>query len=175
MNLVSIPSGKISISFPDTQITVNGVIYNNLVFIGRLLSGQEVARIESFSVYQELSNLLIEEDIFDMCIESVVGADEDILASDIEEAGIVSSISGAILSKSKEHFTSSESLLNSYYLQVQEYEQICAIVSRFLNISYEEIISMPVNDVFKRFAIVQNTFRSEVAIILGEISGAESE
>mgnify|MGYP003502382357 FL=1 len=41
-------------------------------------------------------------------------------------------------------------------------DNICAIVSKYLNISYLEVRNMPVNQVYQMFAVCRSTFPNDV-------------
>ncbi len=172
MNILSLGEDKMSISFPDIDISINGQVYSNLVFIVRLLTYDEVLRLLKFNTDNGLSNSLIEEDVFDLIFDKVLGIEETVDTEDIE-AGIISTIVGAIQSKSLQHIYSTEALVAQYESELSGLDSIQAIVSRYFNTPYDEVRSYPVNKLLKRFALFKSTFPAEAAMISGEEEDGE--
>jgi hypothetical protein len=161
-----------SISFPDVDISIGGLQYSNLVFVIRLLTYDEVLRLLRFNTKSGLSDALIEEDVFDLVFDKILGIDEPIDIDDIE-AGIVSTISGVVQAESLKHIYSTEALVSQYENELSGLDSIQAIVSRYFNTPYDEVRSYPVNKLLKRFALFKSTFPAEAALISGEKENGE--
>lgn len=166
MNIVSLEKGKVSISI-NGPITFNDNIYSNLVFIGRLLSLEELARVDSFSSESKEYNLVVEDNVFDLAVEGIVGFDDDILSNinrDKLEAGIISTVSLAIIAKSYFYYRNAEKILGLLSEEVEIVDSINAVVSRYTCTPYDEVRKLPINELMKRFAILQKTFPNEIRL-----------
>lgn len=163
MNILSIKQGKISISLGDINTTINGVIYNNLVIIARLLSYDEVVRLDSFDSTNPLANALIEDDVFDLTFERILGLPDDVeINKDELEAGIISTITYAIIARSIEHVTAAERILGDYEKDLDAIETMQAMVSRYLSTPFDDVMKLPMNELFRRFALIKKTFPHEI-------------
>lgn len=167
MNVVSLKKGKVSINI-DGPITIGNHIYPNILLIGRLLTIPELTRVDSFFSERTESNIVIEEDIFDLCVESIVGLNNDILETldkDSLEAGIISTIAMAITAKSYHHILASKHYIDRFEESVTVIDSIILIVSKYTSTKYEEVRNLPINELLERFAIIKKTFPNEVTLV----------
>lgn len=162
MNLISIPSGKISVKL-NQAVTINDVRYNELIAICRLLTLDEINRIDNLAINNLESQILVEEDIFNIAFECFVGIEE---AFDLDglEAGVISTISKAILDSSYSYIINIESQLQQIRGGIMLIDNMQAIIARYLNINFLEVIKLPINEVYRLFAICEATFPEEVKI-----------
>jgi hypothetical protein len=164
MNILDIGEDRMSISFPDIDISINGIPYSRLIFIVRLLTYEECIKLHRFKSVEGLAGTLLEEDVFDLVFDKIVGIDDPINIDDIE-AGIISTIVGAVQSKSLEHLYHSEALLQKYENEISAIEGMQAIISRYFNESLDSVRRYPLNKLLKRFALFRATFPQEAALI----------
>jgi hypothetical protein len=163
MNILSIKQGKVSMSLGDLNVSIGGVIYNNLVLIARLLTYDEVIRLDSFDSTNPLANALIEDDVFDLVFERILGFPDDVeIDKDEIEAGIISTVTYAIITRSIEHVTSADALLEQYESELNAIDTMQAVVSRYMCTPFQDIVDLPINELFKRFALVKKTYPHEI-------------
>ena len=160
MNLVSLGSEKMAISFNDLEITINDMLYRNLTFIVRLLTYDELSRVNMINTDNSLINIVIEEDIYNLAVEQVVGIDEEI---DVEsmEAGIVSTISGIILNSSNFYFNDPLASVDKESTGSTIFNQMQLVVAKNYNIQFKDILSMPIDELVRKFSLYQTTYPNE--------------
>lgn len=170
MNIVSLEKGKVSINI-NGPITIGKNIYPDLLFIGRLLSIEELSRIDSFFSDDSRGNIILEDSIFDLCIESIVGVEDNVLKSIDKneiEAGIISTITLGLTTKSYEYFINADKYIESFTESLSLIDSIILIVSKYTSTSYDSVKKIPINELLKRFALIQNTFPNEVRLTKDE-------
>lgn len=162
MKILSIESGKISIAMGDIDVTIGGIIYKNLTFIARLLTYDELLRLESIAASSEYASILMEEDLFDTVIERILGFPEDqTINKDDMEAGIVSTISYAIMTKSLAHIVNAGAHTETYMDKVSVIDSMQVVVARYTSTPISEVVKYPINILFSRFAAIKKTFPYE--------------
>lgn len=166
MNLVNIPDGMMSIPF-STGITIDGTIYEGLVFITRLLSYEELSRIYSLTPQNSIQDLLLEDDIFDIIYCGVVGFDGQ-LDKELLEGGVISTIVGATLNKSMDHIHNITSYLGVYEEQVSFVDSLKVVVCKGYSMSLSEVESLPINKLYKLFAAYKKTFPNDFEVTVDE-------
>ena len=147
-------------SFDLLEINLNGIYYNNLTFVIRLLTYDELSRINSIQTQDALINLVLEEDVFQLTLLEVVGI-EDEIDLDSMEAGIVSTISGAVINCSNFYFQDVEAGVAKEMQESNIFNQMQLVVAKNFNIQFKDILVMPIDELVRKFALFQVTFPSE--------------
>ena len=167
MNLVSIETGKVSINI-NGPITISNNIYDSLTFIGRLLSIEELFRLDRFLTNSIEAESILEESIFDLCVEDIVGFNEkysqETIDKDAIEAGVITTVSYAILLKSQRYALGDKASMEEISASITVLDSMIMAVSRFSSTPYDEVKKLPINEVFRRFAIINKVFPGQVHI-----------
>jgi hypothetical protein len=158
MNIISMAQGKISIAFNTIDVEVNGVPYTNLMFIVRLLSYDELKRVDSFNTGSELANLIIEDEVFNLVFEEIVGLDEEIILDSLE-AGIVSTIAGTVIEQSYFYVNNKlDKVLEKEESEISVIDQMQFLISHSYTMDFEKVRQLPINEIFKMYAVIKRTF-----------------
>ena len=149
-----------AMSFDDLEININQIYYNNLTFVIRLLTYDELVRINSIQTDDTLINLILEEDVFNLALIEIVGINEEV---DLEnmEAGIVSSVSGAIINSSNFYFTDIEGGMEKENIESNVFNQMQLIVAKNFNIQFKDILLMSIDELVRKFSLYQKTYPGE--------------
>jgi len=160
MNIISLGSERMAMSFDDLGVNINQIYYNNLTFIIRLLTYDELVRINSINTNDSLINLILEEDVFNLCLIEIVGINEE---ADMEnmEAGVVSSISGAIINSSNFYFTDVEGGMEKENEDSNVFNQMQLVVAKNFNIQFKDVLKMSIDELVRKFSLFQATYPNE--------------
>ena len=160
MNIISLGSERMAMSFDDLEVNVNQVYYNNLTFIIRLLTYDELVRLNSIRTEDAFINLIIEEEVFLLVLEEIVGIEEEIDTENIE-AGIISTISGAVINSSNFYFSDIEAGIEKEMQDSNVFNQMQLVVAKNFNIQFKDVLMMPIDELVRKFSLFQATFPSE--------------
>jgi hypothetical protein len=162
MSVLGIERGKVALRIP-TTITINGFEYDNITVIARLLSYQEVLRLDSFKTSTDTANILVEDDVFALTFDRFLGLPDGIeLDIDNVEAGILSTISYAIVTKSIAHILNAKEFLQEYSAMTNSIDSMELIVARYTSTPLIDVRNYPVNVLFSEFALIKKTFPGEI-------------
>jgi len=162
MNIVSLGSERIAISFKDIEVNINNEYYNNITFIIRLLTYDELVRVTSLDTENSIINLIIEEDIFATSLISISGINTE-MGIDIEgmEAGVISTIASAIINTSRFYLADIEASIEKEKRESTVFNQMQLVVAKNFNIQFKDVIKMPIDELVRKFALFQETFPNE--------------
>lgn len=167
MNAIGVKSGSLIIPFNDTDIELGGYIYRNLIVIARMLNSVELQRILMMDLERGYIREELYEDIFRECYISIPGIVGDI-NFDEAPAGFITTVASVILSKSLEYSTDPQKAFERDRESVTLLDQMAAIVSRYMNTPYLEVVELPVNKLFELYAICHATYPEHVKEIVIE-------
>lgn len=128
-----------------------------LTFIVRLLTYEELVKVNSISVDDVSISMLLEEDVFELVLHEIVGLSAHIDIDRIE-AGIISTISGAVISASNFYFLDIHSGLKKAQTESTIFDQMQLVVAKNFNIEYKDVLLMPIDELARKFALFQATF-----------------
>ena len=160
MNIVGIPGSRVSIQLP-VSVTLDGFIFEDVKFICRPLSYEELNRIFGINTSGNLQDLTIEEEVFDLVCEGVVGLD-GMPSKDDLEGGVISTIVSGIISYSMSYINNIEDAVAKEEASLSVIDSMMAVISRYGSISISEVEKMPINKVFKLFASFKIAFPQEI-------------
>lgn len=173
MSLLSIPRRQVSISLRN-GVNINGYIYNNITAIARLLTYEELLRLDSFQTSTDLANVVVEDDVFRLTFDRFLGFPDGMEVDyNSMEAGVVSTISYAIIAKSVAHVLNYEQHLMMYEAEGTAVDSMQLIVSRYTSTPFADVVKYPINILFAQFALIKKTFPNE--IILGDPNNGEQD
>lgn len=144
-------------------ITTNDILIDNPVIMINLLSKVELETFGALLNLKPDQRVGIEEIIVNTGILNIIGHENLKIDLDYSPAGVISTIASAITLKSEQYLKNTN---NEMYIEtnstVNYIEQMCAIISYYMNIKYDYVISLPINEIYKRYAICQQSFSSQI-------------
>ena len=161
MNTISYESGNAIIPFNEVPIRIGNRIYKNITAVVRLLSAPEIIRLDKMRMSNSYDEEVINDDIVKLCLIDIIGVEGEINL-DETSAGFVTTLAKSIYLYSIDHVVNAASHVGEYMNGITILDNICAIVSKYLNISYLEVRNMPVNQVYQMFAVCRSTFPNDV-------------
>lgn len=137
-------------------------IIDNPIVIVDLLTKVELESFKALSSLDPIEKFNVENSVVKNCTLAMLGSDKQI-SFDFCPAGVISFIANAIIAKSEQYLVNSR---NEAYLEsaanVNYLETMCAIISYYMNISYDYAISLPISEIYKRYAVCQQAFPNQV-------------
>lgn len=150
-------------------VTTENKIIDNPVIMIDLLSKVE---LETFGALLQLSpdqKIRVEETIVHTGVLNIIGYDRHVIDLDMTPAGVITTIASAITLKTEQYIKNDSNLM---YLEtdstVNYIEQMCAIISYYMNLKYDYVISLPINEIYKRYTICQQSFSSQISPLTKE-------
>ena len=147
------------------HFNINGVIYKDPVASARLLTLQELERISHLDLKHPVARMQVEEDIATNVFHSFVGI-SDYIDWDKSEAGLLETIVNAIILTSTTYLTDPISKIENISSSIGVVNSMQAVVSRFMSTPYTEVEKLPINEVFRRYAICMMAFPKEVSPLI---------
>lgn len=157
-DLIVIKLGSISVK------TTDGNIYKNVYAICRLLSISEIRRIDNIKNDTPVVHDALEFSIVSECLVDFIGVSKDIIDFDNSDAGLVPRIANAVIIKSLAVLNDPVSKVASLEEEVSLVEMMGAIVARHMNLSYIEVLDLPINKLLRYFSICKKTFPQEITL-----------
>lgn len=161
MKTLSMPAGTILIPFNDNTIEINRKVYKNLTVAARLLNISEIDKVLRMDLEKSDVGENIYDEIFSLCVIDIPGVD-GVINLDETPAGFVSSVSKTILSMSLQCINDPISTSKKYAEEVTLIDNMCAIISRYLSIPFNEVRLYPIDRVFSLFSVCYKTFPNEI-------------
>lgn len=159
MSLFSLGSEKRAITFRDLAIDISGETYTGLTFIVRLLSYEELIKINSIKQEDPEIAFLLEEDVFELVLDHIVGLPlESGIDIDYMEAGIISTISAGVMYASNFYFNNVHAGIQRGLTESTIFDQMQLVVAKNFNIQYKDVLLMPIDELARKFALFQTTF-----------------
>ena len=140
-------------------------IIDNPIIIVDLLTKVELESFKALSALNPMEKYNVENSIAENCILAVVGSDVKI-AFDYSPAGIVSFIANAVVVESEKYLNNENN--NAWFETVNSVnylETMCSIIAYYMNISYDYAISLPISEIYKRYAVCHKAFPSQIQAI----------
>ena len=157
-SIISIEEGAGLITIRNIDVTINGMKYNSPTAKVRLLSFSEIKRADAIVNSEDpIGKQDLQDDILNTCFIEFIGI-TDLVDWDEMEAGVAHTIFNAILMKSMSYIINAEEELNVHLNNVNQIDVFHAIISRYLVIPYSETKKLPLNEVYRLYAICKTTF-----------------
>lgn len=145
----------------------NSIIDDPMILVD-LLTKVELETFKSLLNVGPLERIEIEESVIKNKFLAILGSDQ-FINFNFTPAGVIASVAEAIIKKSEEYLQNEE---NRTYLEVADsvnyLESMCAIISYYMNISYDFAISLPISEIYKRYAVCQVAFPNQVQPLSNE-------
>lgn len=128
-----------------------------------LLSVDELKRYKNIGSSSNLLEASVENVVVRDKVKEILGYEGYTIDLDNSPAGSITTISFAIFLLSRMHLTNAE----VYYRQQEEtvtlIEKMTAIISYYLNLSFTEVSKYPINEIYRLYSIVAQSFPSQVS------------
>lgn len=173
MNTINYASGNVIMSMGDVPILIDGVVYKNLTVVFRLLNTIELQRIDSMRMSDDYEKEVINEEIFRSCLIDILGIDKQVNL-DESSAGFITTVGESIYLMSMDYILNAQQYSQDLIASVTIVETLAAIISKFMSISYLDVIEMPINKIYKLYAVCKKTFPTQVSEIMVEEEEAPS-
>ena len=144
-------------------ITNKGDIIDEPTLLVSLFTKVEIEYFLQLLKLNTLQTLIIEEGIVKENVVGIVGYPDQSIDLNFTPAGVITLIASSISFKSEEIIANEgnkvyEDIANS----VNTIEVMANIISFYMNTRYEEVIQLPINEIFRRYAICQKSFPNQV-------------
>lgn len=140
----------------------NFVIVENPKIVVDLLTPEELKRYVNLTKASTENKVAVEHVIVRDKVTEVLGYKGRNISIMYSPAGVISTVAGLIFNKSFEYLEEVEYCYNQHIESINILDQMCGIVSYYLNTPYEVVKNLPVNEIFKRHAICCKSFPMQV-------------
>lgn len=149
-------------------VTEENTILDNPIILVDLLTKMEIETFKTLLKVSPSDRVEIEENIVENKFLALLGSTYKINFN-FTPAGVITSIAEAIVKKSEEFLENKD---NIPYLETAEsvsyLETMSAIISYYTNTAYEKVIALPVNEIYKRYAVCQQAFPNQIQPLTNE-------
>lgn len=161
MGILSLSSNKVSMTFGDEiPISLYGHSYLGVTFILRLLTYEELLKVGALPTLSPGAAIELEDEVFSLVVDEALGLGPDIDLDNLE-AGIVSSVAGAVLGASQFYFRDVKAGIEKGSGEYSVFDQMQLVVANNFNIPHQEVVAMPIDELARKFALFQATFPSQ--------------
>lgn len=140
----------------------NFIMVENPKVVVDLLTPEELSRYVNLTLASVKNKAAVENVIVRDKLTEVIGYKGKLIAIEHSPAGVISTIAGLIFNKSHDYVKNIEYNYNLHIESVSVLDQMCGIISYYLNTPYEVVKNLPVNEIFKRHAICCKSFPHQV-------------
>lgn len=166
LSLISLGEDKYLSHLKDLDIEINGKLFTGLTIIFRLLTLNELKLVDKFLPGKQDKRdsaasitIELEEDIFKKCVHHIFNIENiDDIDLDKIEAGVISTISGLILRQSYQLVQNPIKSIESFKPMISILDQIQLVVCKYYNMSYKDIVTIPLDELLKKYAVIDLTF-----------------
>lgn len=149
-------------------VTQENIIIDDPMILVDLLTKVELETFKSLLNVDPLERIEIEENVVKNKFLTLLGSDQ-FIDFNFTPAGVIAFIAEAVIKKSEEY------LLNEGNIPYQEAEEsvnylesMSAIISYYMNVPYDTVISLPIPEIYKRYAICHVAFPNQVLPLTNE-------
>lgn len=128
-----------------------------------LLSPQELKRYVDLTNSSLQNRVSVEHVLVRDKVTEVLGYTGKYINIGHSPAGIISTIAGLIFSKSFLYLKEPEKHYDIHASNIFFLDQMCGIISYYMNTPYDTVKNLPINEIFKRHAICQEAFPSQIS------------
>lgn len=155
--------GRAVISLPNHFIVTEELdIIDSPTILVDLFTKVELESFKALLSNETVTLEQIEEAVVYEKVIHVLGV-ETKLHVGLTPAGLISSIARAIISKSEQYVLNEDNLI---YLEHKEHvtmiETMCAIISFYTSTPYSDLLDLPINEIYRRYAVCATAFPTQV-------------
>ena len=140
----------------------NFILVENPKVVVDLLTPEELKRYVNLTSASIQNKAAVENVIVRDKITEVIGYKGKNISILASPAGVISTIAGLIFNKSFNYLQNVEENYHLHMESISVLDQMCGIISYYLNTPYEVVKNLPVNEIFKRHAICCSSFPHQV-------------
>lgn len=137
-------------------------IINNPKVIVTLLNEKELTAFLGLNNISPNEKLTIEESVVTHCVLKIIDQEGVLISLDYTPAGIISYIAEAVIAKSTQYLEHPEAMYDVASEAVTFFESMVSIIAYYTNTPYDVVKSYPINQIYKRYAICQSAFPSQI-------------
>lgn len=149
-------------------VTTENRVLDNPIILVDLLTKVEIETFKTLLNVTPSERVEIEDNILENKVLTILGEATKINLN-FTPAGIINFIAEAIVKKSEEYLENKD---NIPYLEtaasVNYLETMSAIISYYTNTPYEDVISLPISEIYKRYAVCQAAFPNQIQPLTNE-------
>lgn len=143
-------------------VTKNNEIIDDPMVVVNLLTKVELETFKSLIAVDPLERVDIEENVVENTFLAILGSDE-LLNLSITPAGVVTLLAEAVIKKSEEYLTNEGNVVyEEVSASVNYIETMSAIISYYMNIEYDYVLTLPICEIYKRYAVCQSAFPNQI-------------
>lgn len=143
-------------------VTKNNEILDNPMVVVNLLTKVELETFKSLIDVDPLERVDIEENVIENTFLALLGSDE-LINLNYTPAGVITLLAEAVIKKSEEYLTNEN---NKAYedtaSSVNYIETMSAIISYYMNVEYDYVLTLPICEIYKRYAVCQSAFPNQI-------------
>ena len=157
-SIVSLEEGTTLVQLRGMTVTINGIKYEDPTAKVTLLTFSQIKRADSIiSGNNHLGIQELQDDILSSCFIEFIGITDKVDWESME-AGVVHTLYNAILSKSMSYVVNAKEELDVHLNNINQIDVFQAVISRFLMIPYTETKRLPINEVYRLYALCRISF-----------------
>lgn len=168
--------GSAVISLPGQHLLLDDPVNNRLIVVEDPVIMVDLFTIAELKRYVGLSELSpqmrvdVEETVLRDKVVEVVGYPGKFINLFESPAGISTTIASTIFYKSYEYIQHPKVMYGLHLDKVNFIEQMCGIVSYYLNMPFNEVEKLPVNEIFRLHSICHSSFPVQVNDIRNDVT-----
>jgi hypothetical protein len=137
-------------------------IIENPKVIVDLLSPQELKRYVNLSEFSIVAEFETQQTIVQDKLVKIFGFEKRKLDLNLTPAGVVELIAECIANKSCDYLKNAVKYYDDIASNTFFVDQMCAIVSYYMNTPYDVVKTLPINEIYTRYAICQAAFPNQI-------------
>lgn len=168
LDLVSLGEDKYLIHLRGHEFRSGTTLIESPTLIVRMLTYDELKNLDKFlpadkktSSSSWVMSATLEENIWGLCVLTIVGHEKLKLDLIGVEAGFISTVAGLIYKKSLDHINRTEAYIQIYAENATLFDQIKLLVARNYSMSYKEVNNLPIDVLCKKYAVIHRTLPNE--------------
>lgn len=143
-------------------VTKNNEILDNPMVVVNLLTKVELETFKSLIDVDPLERVDIEENVIENTFLALLGSDE-LINLNYTPAGVITLLAEAVIKKSEEYLTNENNkVYEDTASSVNYIETMSAIISYYMNIEYDYVLTLPICEIYKRYAVCQSAFPNQI-------------
>lgn len=167
--------GSAVISLKNQHLCLDDPLNNRLIIVNDPVIMVDLFTISELKRYVDLSELShqmradVEETVVRDKVVEVVGYPGKYINLYESPAGIVTSLANTIFHKSYDYIKHPKPMYGVHIEKVNFIEQMCGIISYYLNMPFNEVEKLPVNEIFRLHTICHSSFPVQVNDIRNDV------
>lgn len=153
----------------DDPINKRLIIVEDPVIMVDLFTVSELKRYVDLAELSHKMRIDVEETVVRDKVVEVIGYPGKFINLYESPAGIVTTLANTIFQKSYDYIKYPKPMYGIHLDKVNFIEQMCAIVSYYLNMPFNDVEKLPVNEIFRLHTICHSAFPVQVNNIMNDV------